>query len=79
MDSYYFKDYDPLRGKVDDYDGPTTPPNPNTHYTSNITQGTLVATIAAGSRTNDFNGGIAPDADIYMGQMANLTVRKACL
>jgi len=83
LDSYWFRDYAPLLGRVDYYNGPTTPPDPNYpapegtedeavyYYTADIIHGTTVATVAAGAPVGEFRGGIAPDARIYMGQVCD--------
>jgi len=83
LDSYLFRNYAPLLGRVDYYNGPQTPPDPNFpppegtdedavyYYTADIIHGTTVATVAAGSPAGDFRGGIAPDARIYMGQVCD--------
>lgn len=70
LDDYYYENYAPLEGKVAFY-GDYTDSNgtPESDENGKRGHGSRIGAIIAGNTTDDWKGGVAPDADLYWGRV----------
>ena len=66
MDDYLQASYAPLNGEVDFYKDYTSSPGTPESANNNLRgHGTIVSTLILGNTSGEFDGGVAPDADLH--------------